>query len=114
MPGVIAAIQTFGDRINLHPHLHFLVTEGGVDGAGLFHKAHRGKVKKASLVPVALGMIEEEPRPLPSKGWAALINWGHVPNSLEFGTCPLLRPDGLPSMRCQDEGYRLSDRLCGG
>ncbi len=32
MPGVIAAIQTFGDRIHLHPHLHFLVTEGGVDG----------------------------------------------------------------------------------
>src|SRR4030067_1262940 len=34
MPGVIAAIQTFGDRINLHPHLHFMVTEGGVDEAG--------------------------------------------------------------------------------
>jgi hypothetical protein len=30
MPGVIAAIQTFGNRMNLHPHLHFLVTEGGV------------------------------------------------------------------------------------
>jgi len=29
MPGVIAAIQTFGNRINVHPHLHFLVTEGG-------------------------------------------------------------------------------------
>ena len=28
-PGVIAAIQTFGNRINLHFHLHFLVTEGG-------------------------------------------------------------------------------------
>ncbi len=25
----IAAIQTFGDLMNLHPHLHFLVTEGG-------------------------------------------------------------------------------------
>ena len=37
-PGVIAAIQTFGDRINLHVHLHFLVTEGGVDEAGDFHK----------------------------------------------------------------------------
>ena len=37
-PGVIAAIQTFGDRINLHVHLHFLVTEGGVDEAGVFHK----------------------------------------------------------------------------
>jgi hypothetical protein len=55
-PGVIAAIQTFGDRINLHVHLHFLVTEGGVDeaavspvlmnrkrfmSAGVFHKIPR-------------------------------------------------------------------------
>jgi len=38
MPGVIASIQTFGDRINLHPHLHFLVTEGGADEAGVFYK----------------------------------------------------------------------------
>ena len=50
---VIAAIQTFGDRINFNPLLHFLVTEGGVDeaavspvlmnrkrfmSAGVFHK----------------------------------------------------------------------------
>jgi hypothetical protein len=41
MPGVIATIQTFGNRMNLHPHLHFLVTEGGVDKAGLFHKVPR-------------------------------------------------------------------------
>jgi len=41
MPGVIAAIQTFGNRMNLHPSLHFLVTEGGVDKAGLFHKISR-------------------------------------------------------------------------
>ena len=41
MPGVIAAIQTFGNRMNLHPHLHFLVTEGGVNKAGLFHKVPR-------------------------------------------------------------------------
>ena len=36
-PGVIAAVQTFGDRINFHPHLHFLVSEGGTDEAGIFH-----------------------------------------------------------------------------
>lgn len=30
VPGIVAAIQTFGERINFHPHLHFLVTEGGV------------------------------------------------------------------------------------
>jgi len=40
-PGVIAAIQTFGDRINLHVHLHFLVTEGGTDEAGVFHQIPR-------------------------------------------------------------------------
>ncbi len=38
VPGVIAAIQTFGDRINVHPHLHFLVTEGGVDGLSGVHR----------------------------------------------------------------------------
>jgi hypothetical protein len=33
MPGAIAVIQTFGVRINLYPHFHFLVTEGGVNEA---------------------------------------------------------------------------------
>jgi len=41
MPGVIAAIQTFGAKINFHPHLHFLVTAGGVDREGLFHSIPR-------------------------------------------------------------------------
>lgn len=35
-PGVIAVIQTFGERIHFHPHPHLLVTEGGVDEAGAF------------------------------------------------------------------------------
>jgi hypothetical protein len=37
-PGMIAVIQSFGSRINFHPHLHFLVTEGGTDKKGQFHK----------------------------------------------------------------------------
>ena len=36
-PGIVASIQTFGKNINLHPHLHFLVTEGGKDSEGRFH-----------------------------------------------------------------------------
>jgi len=36
--GMIAAVQTFGDRLNFHPHLHLLVTEGGVDRGGRFMK----------------------------------------------------------------------------
>jgi hypothetical protein len=40
---------------------------------GLYANAQRGKVKKASLMPVSLGMMEEELRPIPSKGWAEMI-----------------------------------------
>jgi hypothetical protein len=40
---------------------------------GLYANAHRGKVRKANRVPVLLGMIEEEPRPVPSRGWAEMI-----------------------------------------
>ena len=36
-PGVVASIQTFGQKINLHPHLHCLVSEGGEDCEGTFH-----------------------------------------------------------------------------
>ena len=39
---------------------------------GFYANAHRGKVKKA-LIPSTLRMSEEEPRPFPSKGWAAMI-----------------------------------------
>jgi Putative transposase len=78
LPGVIAAIQTFGARINFHPHLHFLVTEGGVDEAGvryfgLYSNPHRGKIRKASLALSPFLIVEEEPRRVPSKGWAAMI-----------------------------------------
>ena len=37
MPGVVAVIQTFGDRINFHPHIHVLITEGGTSPDGAFH-----------------------------------------------------------------------------
>jgi len=40
---------------------------------GLYANAHWGKVRKADRIPVLLGMIEEEPRPIPSKGWADMI-----------------------------------------
>jgi hypothetical protein len=34
---VVSSIQTFGQKINLHPHIHCLVTEGGEDCEGTFH-----------------------------------------------------------------------------
>ena len=40
---------------------------------GLYAKAHRGKIKKASLEAFPLRMVEEELRPIPAKGWAEMI-----------------------------------------
>jgi len=40
---------------------------------GLYANAHRGKVRKAGHVPVALGMLEEELPRVSSKGWAEMI-----------------------------------------
>ena len=40
---------------------------------GLYANAHRGKVKKASLSPSALRLIEEDLKRIPSKGWAEMI-----------------------------------------
>jgi len=41
MPGVVAVTQTFGDRINFHPHIHVLLTEGGTAPDGAFHRVSR-------------------------------------------------------------------------
>jgi hypothetical protein len=36
MPGMVAVIQTFGNRLSFQPHLHMLVTEGGLRTDGSF------------------------------------------------------------------------------
>ena len=78
-PGVIAAIQTFGDRINLHVHLHFLATEGGVDEAGVFHKIPRiDDVRLAEIFAkeVLEFLVRKE---LLSPEWAErILSWPHT------------------------------------
>lgn len=79
MPGVIAAIQTFGTRINFHPHLHFLVTEGGVDVTGVFHKIPR--IDDSRLAELfareVLGFLVH--KKLLSPEWAQrLLSWRHT------------------------------------
>ena len=36
-PGVVAVIQSFGQKINFHPHIHLLATEGSEAREGRFH-----------------------------------------------------------------------------
>jgi len=79
MPGVIAAIQTFGDRINRHPHLHFLVTEGGADEAGDFHKLPRiddSRLTELFAREVLADLVRKE---LLSPEWAErILSWRHT------------------------------------
>jgi hypothetical protein len=37
LPGALAGIQTFGELIHWHPHIHALVTDGAFDADGTFH-----------------------------------------------------------------------------
>jgi len=79
MPGLIAAIQTFGNRMNPHPHLHFLVTEGGVDKAGLFHKIPRLDDSRLAelFAREVLGFLVH--KKLLSPEWAErLLSWRHT------------------------------------
>jgi hypothetical protein len=54
---------------------------------GLYANAHRGKVRKASLSPSALRMAEKEPKPVPSKGWAAIIRKVYEVDSMVYPRC---------------------------
>jgi hypothetical protein len=71
-------IQTFGDRINLHVHLYFLVTEGGTDEAGVFHKIPRiddSRLAEIFAREVLAMLVRKE---LLSPEWAErIISWPH-------------------------------------
>jgi len=78
-PGIVAVIQTFGDRINFHPHLHYLVTEGGVDEAGAFHKVSSfddARLAEVFAREVLEFLLRQE---LLSPEWAErLLSWRHT------------------------------------
>ena len=38
LPGVVAVFQSWGDYLQRHPHIHALVTAGGVDSRGVWHE----------------------------------------------------------------------------
>jgi hypothetical protein len=65
--------------MNFHPHLHFLVTEAGVDKAGLFHKVAR--IDDSRLTELfgreVLGFLVR--KELLSPEWAErLLSWRHT------------------------------------
>jgi hypothetical protein len=90
-PGVIAAIQTFGDRINLYVHLHFLVTEDGVDEAGVFHKILRIDDARLAEIFAREVLAFLVGRELLSPDWAErILSWPHSGFNVHGGRGPRL------------------------
>jgi hypothetical protein len=96
-PGVIAAIQIFGDRINFHPHLNFLVTEGGVDEADIFHKVPRIDDSRLEefFAREFLGFLVG--KELLSPEWAErLLSWCHTGFSVHSRVSAKTRKEAEP------------------
>jgi len=103
-PGVIAAIQTFGDRINLHPHLHFLVTEGGTDAtvvspvlmnmsADVFQKIPRIDDSRLTEIFAREVLTFLVGREILSPEWAErILSWRHTGFNVHGGRGPGLCP----------------------
>lgn len=53
-PGIISVLHTWGQQLNLHPHLHTMVSGGGLDRAGQFIETKH----KGFIIPVqAIGKM---------------------------------------------------------
>jgi hypothetical protein len=78
-PGVIVVLQTFGNRMNFHPHLHFLVTEGGVDETGVFRKVPRIDDARLAEIFAREVLAFLVGRELLSPEWAEhILSWRHT------------------------------------
>ncbi len=52
MPGFLCALHTWGRSLSLHPHIHCLITEGGLDSAGTWRTPKRDCFLPAKVVMV--------------------------------------------------------------
>jgi len=74
--GQEAAGQEMMDYLEFIARVTSHITDKGqvtVRYYGLYANAHRGMVRKASVSPLVLRMVEQEEKCIPSKGWAAMI-----------------------------------------
>ena len=64
-PGMVAVLQTFGDQLNLYPHLHALVNRGGWTASGEWIEGRGNDLGLAGLGKGALevrGAVATDPQ----------------------------------------------------
>ena len=65
VPGMVAAIQTFGQLLHWHPHFHMLLTCGGFTPEGEFLEAGSARIGPG---PPARGLAGSRVCPVPGRG----------------------------------------------
>jgi hypothetical protein len=62
VPGVVSAVQTFGDFLNFNPHLHLIATDGCFTSDGDFIKSgfSQGKDLEKAFQMEVLKMLKKE------------------------------------------------------
>ena len=86
-PGATGVVQSWGDTLNLHVHLHVLITAGGLDAAGQWVKSRdsflcpsralsakfRGRFRALLLAALTKGRLQLPPGTNPAS-WRSLLN----------------------------------------
>jgi len=92
--GAVAAVQTFGDYLNFHPHLHVLAATGLVDRDGRFHLMPVESIEPLSelfrhrfIEALLRGKLISE------KKARQLLGWTHSGFSLDAGEKPVAAHD---------------------
>jgi len=91
VPGTVISIQTFGDLVNFHPHLHCLVTDGCFMPNGWFYVLPEIDVKTLQILfrHKVLRLLLKEKRI--SQEWVQrLLSWRHsgfsIHNQVKIGS----------------------------
>jgi hypothetical protein len=88
VPGVIVAIQTFGDLVNFHPHLHAIVSDGLFAPNGWFYVLPKIDLKKLEALfrHHVLKMLMREGK-IDEALIKKLLGWRHSGFSLHHQVC---------------------------
>jgi len=99
-PGLVVAVQTFGDFLFWHPHVHVLATAGVFAPNGDFHLAPPGGWQElGELWRHAVLRRLRDAGALADWQIAKLQNWRHSGFSLDAGEAPLAADDAVGRRR---------------
>ncbi len=90
----IAAVQTFGDYLNFHPHLHVLTASGLVDRDGRFHVLPADPIEPlAELFRHRFLALLRREKLISDRKLRQLLAWTHSGFSLDAGEKPVAPHD---------------------